>query len=50
MVHDGVLLLIGAVWSQAGLGRRVLECLYDSPAAACAELVVNSSRFIAGQL
>ena len=39
-----------AVRSQAGLGRRALDCLLDEPAAACAALVVHSSRSIADRL
>ncbi len=44
-----------AVESQAGLAHRVLDCLHDTPAAAatpaaCAALVINSSRFVASCL
>ena len=44
-----------AVESQAGLPRRVLDCLHDAPPAAatpaaCAALGINSSRFIASSL
>jgi hypothetical protein len=40
----------GAVQSQAGLGRLAVQCLHQAPPAACAELVVNSSRYIAGKV
>jgi hypothetical protein len=39
-----------AVQSQEGLGRLVVQCLHQAPPAACAELVVNSSRYIAGRV
>ena len=39
-----------AVRSQAGLGRRAVDCLREQPAAACAELVVHSSRSVADLL